>query len=82
MDNTSSEDDPILKDAMYNSGFQPIHLDVLYEVLEKMEEYLIYHTGLNKQELSEGLIKLQELIGEEQALKLEIDEIVKWLKAF
>jgi hypothetical protein len=47
-----------------------------------MEEYLMYHTGLNKQELSDKLVRLQNLVGEEESNELELEDIVKWLKAF
>jgi hypothetical protein len=82
MDNLPSEDDSILKDAMQNSGFSVVSINALYEALNKMEDYLMYHTGLNKQELSDKLVRLQDLVGEEESNELELEDIVKWLKAF
>lgn len=82
MENISSEEDPIFRDAMQNSGFSVVSINALYEALNKMEDYLMYHTGLNKQELSDKLVRLQNLVGEEESNELELEDIVKWLKAF
>jgi hypothetical protein len=76
------EEDEVLKAAVYNSGYAFMPIDSLYEALEKMEEYLMYHTGLSKQELSEKLVKLQNLVGEEEASGLGLEEIINWIKAF
>jgi hypothetical protein len=82
MENISPEEDSILQDAMHNSGFSVVSINALHEALIKMEEYLMYHTGLNKQELSDKLVRLQNLVGEEESNELELEDIVKWLKAF
>jgi hypothetical protein len=82
MENISPEEDSILQDAMHNSGFSVVSINALHEALTKMEEYLMYHTGLNKQELSDNLVRLQNLVGEEESNELELEDIVKWLKAF
>jgi hypothetical protein len=82
MENISPEEDSILQDAMQNSGFSVVSINALYEALNKMEDYLMYHTGLNKQELSDKLVRLQDLVGEEESNELELEDIVKWLKAF
>jgi hypothetical protein len=82
MENISPEEDSILQDAMHNSGFSVVSINALHEALTKMEEYLMYHTGLNKQELSDKLVRLQDLVGEEESNELELEDIVKWLKAF
>jgi hypothetical protein len=47
-----------------------------------MESYMIGKTGLNRSELSFYLDKLKTLLGEEEAMKLHLDEIVSWIKAF
>lgn len=76
------DQDEVIRAAAYNAGFNLVPIESLYEALEKMEEYLMYHTGLGKQELSDNLVKLENLVGEEQVSELNLDEIVKWIKAF
>ena len=78
----SSKEDSVLKDAMQNSGFEGVPIKELYNILDKMESYMIGKTGLNRSELSFYLDKLKTLLGEEEAMKLHLDEIVSWIKAF
>lgn len=78
----SKNEDSILKDALVNSGFQSVPIKELYNTLDKMERYMMKKTGLDRAELSLSLEKLKNLIGEEEALELHLDQIVSWIKAF
>jgi len=78
----SKEEDSVLKDAMRNSGFETVPIKELYNTLDKMEHYMMAKTGLNRSELSFYLDKLKTLVGEEEALALNLDDIVSWVKAF
>lgn len=81
-ENSSKEEESVLKDAMQNSGFQSVPIKELYNTLDKMERYMMKKTGLDRAELSLSLEKLKNLIGEEEALELHLDQIVSWIKAF
>jgi hypothetical protein len=71
------EMDSLFKDL----GFKLVPIESLIQAYEAMTEYLCFHTGLDRQSLSEPLKKLYDLLGEEECYKLELDEIVSWVKA-
>lgn len=78
----SKNEDSILKDALVNSGFQSVPIKELYNTLDKMEQYMIQKTGVSKEDLDSYLEEVKNLVGEEESMKLHIDEIVSWIKAF
>ena len=78
---TSGTDDALVE-ILSASGFQIVPLQTIVDALASMEEYLREQTGITQDELEDYLRRLEELIGKQEAFKLELDEIVSWIRAF
>jgi len=74
--------DDALVEILSASGFQIVPLQTIVDALASMEEYLREQTGITQDELEEYLRRIEELIGKQEAFKLELDEIVSWIRAF
>lgn len=74
--------DEDFEDILGDLGFEVVPVEILMQAYEAMIEYLSVNTGLDRENLSEALTKLENLIGEEECYKLELEDIVSWVKAF
>lgn len=74
--------DDALVEILSAAGFQIVPLQTVVDALASMEEYLRTQTGVTQDELEEYLRRIEELIGKQEAFKLELDEIVSWIRAF
>lgn len=64
------------------SGFTIVPMQTIIDALAQMEQYLKDEAGISQEELDNYLQRLQDLIGVEESYKLELDEILSWIKAF
>lgn len=74
-------DDALVK-MLTASGFRITPIQTIIDALASMEEYLRDQTGMEQDELEQCLNKIESLVGREEALSLELDEIVSWIRAF
>lgn len=74
-----SDDD--FESIMNENGFTYVPIEEIRKALEEMEKYLLEKTGLSQERLSELLVEVRELLGDEVAYTLGLDEIVRWVKA-
>jgi hypothetical protein len=83
MDDNQDKNNPdILIEILTSSGFQIISLQTVVDALAKMEEYLKEQAGIDQAQLDFYLKKIEELLGREEALNLELDEILSWIRVF
>ena len=84
IDNTPEENekkDPIKK-ILEEAGFVVLPLEQIQAILEEMESQIMHETDINnREELEFYLNKLEELVGEEEAQTLDLEQVIKWLKA-
>lgn len=84
MNNTPEEEnekDPIQR-ILEESGYVVLPLEQIQAVLEEMESQIMHETDINnREELEFYLNKLEELVGEEEAKTLDLDQVIKWIKA-
>lgn len=64
------------------SGFKVVSLQAIVDALSEMETYIKAQTGTNQEELDFYLGKLEELVGKEEAMGLEVQEIINWINVF
>ena len=64
------------------SGFTIVPIQTIIDALAQMEQYLREQAGITQEELEGYLEKIEQLVGREEAYKLELDEILSWIKAF
>ena len=73
--------DETLEEILEASGFIIVPVQAIIDALAAMEEYLREQTGLEQAELDGYLTQIEELLGHEEAMDLEPEEIVAWVKA-
>lgn len=61
--------------------FENVPQEILLQAYWAMTQYLCENTGLNPEALSEAMIKVEDLVGEEEFLRMELDEVISWIKA-
>ena len=64
-----------------SSGFAVVPVQAIVDALAEMENQIMQETGLSREELEDYLKKVEELVGKQEALHLQIDEIVGWIRA-
>ena len=80
-DEEKSPDDELVH-IITESGFTIVPIQTIIDALAQMEQYLKDEAGITQEELERYLEKIEELVGKEEAYKLELDEILSWIKAF
>jgi hypothetical protein len=75
-----SFEDPLLL-FITQSGFNVVPVQAVIDALAEMEAYIMDHTGLTQEELDIYMKKIEELLGKEEVMHLQLDEIVAWVKA-
>lgn len=64
------------------SGFKIVPLQAVVDALAQMEQYICDQLGLTQEELDPYLERIEALVGKEETFRLELDEIVGWVRAF
>lgn len=84
MNDNPEEVDPEDQILMFitESGFKVVSIKAIVDALAEMETYIKAQTGTNQAELDFYLGKIEELLGKEEAMGLEVDEIVTWINVF
>ncbi len=81
-DQENSLDNDELVHLITESGFTIVPMQTIIDALAQMEQHLREQAGISQQELEDYLQRIQNLIGLEESYKLELDEILSWIKAF
>lgn len=71
----------MLVTILTKSGFRIVPIQTVVDALSQMEEYIRDQTGLSQEELESYLEKIENLVGREEAFKMELDDIVAWIEA-
>ena len=74
------EDDTLVT-ILTKAGFKIVPLQAVVDALAQMEEYICDQTGLADEELDEYLDKIESIVGHEETFRMELDEIVGWIRA-
>lgn len=80
MEEENQEDD-FLSELIDAAGFKIVPIQAIIDALAEMENYVKDQTGLTQEELDQMLDKVKEVVGEEEAMTLGLDEIVSWVRA-
>lgn len=71
----------MLVSIITKSGFKIVPIQAVVDALAQMEEYICDQIGLAQEELDPYLEKIESLIGKDETYRLELDEIVGWIRA-
>ncbi len=74
-------DDTDLADFLEASGFKIVPIQAVIDALAEMERYLKEQAGISQEELEALLVQIETLVGREEAMRLELDEILGWIRA-
>lgn len=74
-------DRDFLTEALEASGYKIISLESLMAVLDEMNRQIMHETNIDtERELDFYLDKVEELLGSEEAKKLDINQVIQWVK--
>ena len=57
-------------------------MQAVIDALAIMEDYLMKVTGVRQVELDQLLDRLEVLVGKNEAMKMDLDEIANWIRTF
>lgn len=80
MSEEESPEDQILM-FITESGFSVVPIKAIIDALAEMEDHIKTATGLSQEELDDYLQKVEDLVGRDEAMHLELDEIISWIRA-
>lgn len=63
------------------SGFTVVSVQAVIDALAAMEQYICDEIGIEHSELEPYIEKVQEIVGKEESLSMDLDEIVSWVRA-
>ena len=72
-------DDDALERYLQEENLALVPLDFMRELMILMEEHVRRETGVNKDELDEIIMRLEELIGEDGMMDLSMESLVGWV---
>ena len=72
-------DDDALERYLQEENLALVPLDFMRELMVLMEEHVRRETGVNKDELDEIVMRLEELIGEDGMMDLSMEGLVGWV---
>lgn len=81
MDDDLNSDDEILM-FITESGFKMVPIQTIIDALAAMEDRIKEETNTTQEELDNYLERIENLVGKEEALNMEVDDIIRWIKAF
>lgn len=75
------EDRDFLTEALEAVGYQVIDLESLQAILDEMGRQIMHETNIEtEEELDFYLNKIEELLGSEEAQKLDINQVIRWVR--
>lgn len=81
-DEKESLDRDELVHIITESGFTIVPFQTIIDALAQMEQYLKDQADISQEELDEYLQGIENLVGKEETYKLELNEILSWIRAF
>jgi hypothetical protein len=75
------EEEDVLIQILSDSGFRIVPLQTIIDALSEMETYLREQAGVSQEELEVLLQQVEDLVGKDEATKMDLDEILGWIRA-
>ena len=64
------------------SGFKVVPFQAIIDALAQMEDYIKTQTGIDQEELDFLLGKIEDLVGKQEAMSMEVEDIIRWINVF
>lgn len=69
-----------ITEMVEESGFTILPADVIMNLLAQMELYVSKQTGVPIEDIDRYIEQLNNLVGSEEAMYMDLDEIVAWVR--
>lgn len=69
-----------IADMIEQSGFTILPADAIMDLLARMEIYVAEQAGVPTEDVDGYMDKIEELVGPEEAMYMDLDEIVAWVR--
>lgn len=79
MDPDFDKDDDVLMQYLEEEGLALVPIEFMRELMLLMEEHIVKVCGVDRDELSDIMIRMEELLGEDALMDLSIQDIVGWV---
>ena len=64
------------------SGFKVVPFQAIIDALAQMEDHIKVQTGIDQEELDFLLGKIENLVGKQEAMSMEVEDIIRWINVF
>ena len=72
-------DDDILQKYLDEEGLALVPIDFMRELMVLMEAHIENVCGVDREELNDIMVRLEDLLGEDDMMDLSIDGIIDWV---
>ena len=72
-------DDDILQKYLDEEGLALVPIDFMRELMVLMEAHIENVCGVDREELNDIMVRLEDLLGEDDMMDLSIDGIIGWV---
>lgn len=71
-----------ISEMIEESGFTILPVDAIMNLLAQMELYVSEQAGVPVEDIDGYINQIEELVGSEEAMYMDLDEIVAWVRVF
>ena len=79
MDPDFDKDDDVLMQYLEEEGLALVPIEFMREVMLLMEEHIVNVCGVDRDELNDIMIRMEELLGEDALMDLSVQDIIGWV---
>jgi hypothetical protein len=80
MDPDFDKDDDVLIQYLEEEGLALVPIEFMRELMGLMETHIENVCGINREELNDILVRLEELLGEDGMMDLSVEGIINWVE--
>jgi hypothetical protein len=79
MDPDFDKDDDVLMQYLEEEGLALVPIEFMRELMLLMEEHIVNVCGIDRDELNDIMIRMEELLGEDALMDLSVQDIIGWV---
>jgi hypothetical protein len=79
MDPDFDRDDDVLMQYLEEEGLALVPIEFMRELMLLMEEHIVNVCGVDRDELNDIMIRMEELLGEDALMDLSVQDIIGWV---
>jgi hypothetical protein len=79
MDPDFDKDDDVLMQYLEEEGLALVPIEFMRELMLLMEEHVVKVCGVDRDELNDIMIRMEELLGEDALMDLSVQDIIGWV---